>query len=197
MLHFNDQLIIQSFLTYCSVLLVRYCLQELDVDNHSTNLLGYNRGGYNQNRWGTNYRDGGSGGRGGYNRNQQSVGSYNHNRQGSYNKSSSGASGGYSQSQVPGQGLHYPRISLWIQQDLNLLLACCFPFFFCSLSLTIKATIRATARATTTKDTTMATTVSTQDTARATVKLQRPQDRPTTSSSRATISSTSRWDHQR
>ncbi|XP_067261799.1 heterogeneous nuclear ribonucleoprotein U-like protein 1 isoform X1 [Chanodichthys erythropterus] len=60
---------------------------------------GYNRGGYNQNRWGTNYRDGGSGGRGGYNRNQQSGGSYNHNRQGSYNKSSSGASGGYSQSQ--------------------------------------------------------------------------------------------------
>ncbi|XP_052411551.1 heterogeneous nuclear ribonucleoprotein U-like protein 1 [Carassius gibelio] len=60
---------------------------------------GYNRGGYNQNRWGNNHRDGGSGGRGGYSRNQQSGGSYNHNRQGSYNKSVSGSSGGYSQSQ--------------------------------------------------------------------------------------------------
>ncbi|CAM4535528.1 unnamed protein product [Leuciscus chuanchicus] len=68
---------------------------------------GYNRGGYSQNRWGSNYRDGGSGGRGGggggggggYNRNQQSGSSYNHNRQGSYNKSSSAASGGYNQSQ--------------------------------------------------------------------------------------------------
>ncbi|KAF5898338.1 heterogeneous nuclear ribonucleoprotein U-like protein 1 [Clarias magur] len=57
----------------------------------------YNRGGYNQNRWGNNYRD--SGPRGGYNRNQQSGGSYNHNRQGSYNKGGSGGSGSYSQSQ--------------------------------------------------------------------------------------------------
>uniref|UniRef100_A0A8C2HAN6 Heterogeneous nuclear ribonucleoprotein U like 1 n=1 Tax=Cyprinus carpio TaxID=7962 RepID=A0A8C2HAN6_CYPCA len=63
---------------------------------------GYNRGGYNQNRWGNNYRDGGSGGRGGYNRSQQSGGSYNHNRQGSYNKSGSGSS--YSQSQSYNQG---------------------------------------------------------------------------------------------
>ncbi|XP_036435766.1 heterogeneous nuclear ribonucleoprotein U-like protein 1 [Colossoma macropomum] len=58
---------------------------------------GYSRGGYNQNRWGNNYRD--SGGRGGYNRSQQQGGSYNHNRQGSYNKGGSGASGSYSQSQ--------------------------------------------------------------------------------------------------
>ncbi|XP_016117447.1 integumentary mucin C.1-like [Sinocyclocheilus grahami] len=60
-----------------------------------------------------------------------------------------------------------------------------------SLRLTIKATTKATTRATTTKGTTMATTVNTQDTARATVKLPLPQDRPTTSSSRATINSTS------
>ncbi|XP_041947217.1 heterogeneous nuclear ribonucleoprotein U-like protein 1 isoform X2 [Alosa sapidissima] len=70
---------------------------------------GYNRGGggYNQNRWGNNYRDGGSGGRGSYNRNQQSGGGggggggggYNHNRQGSYNKGSTVSTGGYSQSQ--------------------------------------------------------------------------------------------------
>uniref|UniRef100_A0A3B4T3L5 Heteroous nuclear ribonucleoprotein U like 1 n=1 Tax=Seriola dumerili TaxID=41447 RepID=A0A3B4T3L5_SERDU len=38
---------------------------------------GYNRGSYNQNRWGNSYRDGGSDARGGYNRNQQSGGSYN------------------------------------------------------------------------------------------------------------------------
>uniref|UniRef100_A0AAR2M5N1 SAP domain-containing protein n=1 Tax=Pygocentrus nattereri TaxID=42514 RepID=A0AAR2M5N1_PYGNA len=60
---------------------------------------GYSRGGYSQNRWGNNYRD--SGARGGYNRNQQQGGSYNHNRQGSYSKGGSGASGSYSQSQVP------------------------------------------------------------------------------------------------
>ncbi|KAL6463449.1 hypothetical protein MHYP_G00278400 [Metynnis hypsauchen] len=58
---------------------------------------GYSRGGYSQNRWGNNYRD--SGARGGYNRNQQQGGSYNHSRQGSYSKGSSGASGSYSQSQ--------------------------------------------------------------------------------------------------
>ncbi|KAL7834528.1 hypothetical protein SRHO_G00287750 [Serrasalmus rhombeus] len=58
---------------------------------------GYSRGGYSQNRWGNNYRD--SGARGGYNRTQQQGGSYNHNRQGSYNKGGSGASGSYSQSQ--------------------------------------------------------------------------------------------------
>ncbi|XP_017541534.1 heterogeneous nuclear ribonucleoprotein U-like protein 1 isoform X2 [Pygocentrus nattereri] len=58
---------------------------------------GYSRGGYSQNRWGNNYRD--SGARGGYNRNQQQGGSYNHNRQGSYSKGGSGASGSYSQSQ--------------------------------------------------------------------------------------------------
>lgn len=64
-------------------------------------VTGYNRGGYNQNRWGNNYRDGGSGGRGNYNRNQPSGGGgYNQHRQGSYNKGSSGSSGGYSQSQV-------------------------------------------------------------------------------------------------
>ncbi|KAK2912989.1 heterogeneous nuclear ribonucleoprotein U-like protein 1 [Channa argus] len=51
---------------------------------------GYNRGGYNQSRWGNSYRDGGSDARGGYNRNQQSGGSYN--RPVPYNK------GGYNQS---------------------------------------------------------------------------------------------------
>uniref|UniRef100_A0AAR2LBQ2 Uncharacterized protein n=1 Tax=Pygocentrus nattereri TaxID=42514 RepID=A0AAR2LBQ2_PYGNA len=61
--------------------------------------IGAVRGGYSQNRWGNNYRD--SGARGGYNRNQQQGGSYNHNRQGSYSKGGSGASGSYSQSQVP------------------------------------------------------------------------------------------------
>uniref|UniRef100_A0A7N9ATK3 Heterogeneous nuclear ribonucleoprotein U-like 1 n=1 Tax=Mastacembelus armatus TaxID=205130 RepID=A0A7N9ATK3_9TELE len=50
---------------------------------------GYNRGSYNQNRWGNSYRDGGSDVRGGYNRNQHSAGSYN--RPAPYNK------GGYSQ----------------------------------------------------------------------------------------------------
>lgn len=69
--------------------------------------VGYSRGGYNQNRWGSSYRD--SGGRGGYNRNQQPGGSYNHNRQGSYNKGSPGGGGGggssYSQSQVPEQSM--------------------------------------------------------------------------------------------
>uniref|UniRef100_A0A8C5EMX1 Uncharacterized protein n=1 Tax=Gouania willdenowi TaxID=441366 RepID=A0A8C5EMX1_GOUWI len=50
---------------------------------------GYNRGSYNQNRWGNNYRDGGSDSRGAYNRSQQSGGSYN--RPAPYNK------GGYSQ----------------------------------------------------------------------------------------------------
>uniref|UniRef100_A0AAQ5ZRQ8 Uncharacterized protein n=1 Tax=Amphiprion ocellaris TaxID=80972 RepID=A0AAQ5ZRQ8_AMPOC len=50
---------------------------------------GYNRGSYNQNRWGNSYRDGGSDTRGGYNRSQQSGGSYN--RPSPYNK------GGYNQ----------------------------------------------------------------------------------------------------
>ncbi|XP_058238597.1 heterogeneous nuclear ribonucleoprotein U-like protein 1 isoform X2 [Hemibagrus wyckioides] len=57
----------------------------------------YNRGGFNQNRWGNNYRDSGSWG--GYNRSQQPGGSYNHSRQSSYNKGGSGSSGSYSQSQ--------------------------------------------------------------------------------------------------
>uniref|UniRef100_A0A8C7U6P2 SAP domain-containing protein n=1 Tax=Oncorhynchus mykiss TaxID=8022 RepID=A0A8C7U6P2_ONCMY len=57
---------------------------------------GYNRGGYQQNRWGGN-RDGAAGGQHGYNRNQQSGGSYNQHRQGQYNK---GATGSYSQGQV-------------------------------------------------------------------------------------------------
>ncbi|KAK3508762.1 hypothetical protein QTP70_004239 [Hemibagrus guttatus] len=56
----------------------------------------YNRGGFNQNRWGNNYRDSGWGG---YNRSQQPGGSYNHSRQISYNKGGSGSSGSYSQSQ--------------------------------------------------------------------------------------------------
>uniref|UniRef100_A0A4W4G2G6 SAP domain-containing protein n=1 Tax=Electrophorus electricus TaxID=8005 RepID=A0A4W4G2G6_ELEEL len=53
---------------------------------------GYNRGGYNQNRWGGNYRDNSS--RGGYNRNQHYGGGYNGNHQGSYNKD------GYSQASI-------------------------------------------------------------------------------------------------
>lgn len=43
-------------------------------------VAGYNRGSYNQNRWGSSYssyRDGGSDPRSGYNRSQQSGGSYN------------------------------------------------------------------------------------------------------------------------
>uniref|UniRef100_A0A8C2XNE2 Heteroous nuclear ribonucleoprotein U like 1 n=1 Tax=Cyclopterus lumpus TaxID=8103 RepID=A0A8C2XNE2_CYCLU len=50
---------------------------------------GYNRGSYNQNRWGSSYRDGGGDARGSYNRSQQSGGSYN--RPASYSK------GAYSQ----------------------------------------------------------------------------------------------------
>uniref|UniRef100_A0A3P8QP81 Uncharacterized protein n=1 Tax=Astatotilapia calliptera TaxID=8154 RepID=A0A3P8QP81_ASTCA len=50
---------------------------------------GYNRGSYNQNRWGNSYRDGGSDARSGYNRSQQSGGSYR--TAPSYNK------GGYNQ----------------------------------------------------------------------------------------------------
>ncbi|XP_022059876.1 heterogeneous nuclear ribonucleoprotein U-like protein 1 [Acanthochromis polyacanthus] len=55
---------------------------------------GYNRGSYNQNRWGNSYRDGGSDTRGGYNRSQQSGGSYN--RPAPYNK------GGYNQAYSQG-----------------------------------------------------------------------------------------------
>ncbi|XP_035535337.1 heterogeneous nuclear ribonucleoprotein U-like protein 1 [Morone saxatilis] len=55
---------------------------------------GYNRGSYNQNRWGNSYRDGGSEARSGYNRSQQSGGSYN--RPAPYNKG--GYNQGYSQS---------------------------------------------------------------------------------------------------
>ncbi|XP_045929069.1 heterogeneous nuclear ribonucleoprotein U-like protein 1 [Micropterus dolomieu] len=59
----------------------------------------YNRGGYNQSRWGNSYRDGGSDARGGgYNRNQQSGGSYN--RPAPYSKGA--YSQGYSQSYNPG-----------------------------------------------------------------------------------------------
>ncbi|XP_062844385.1 heterogeneous nuclear ribonucleoprotein U-like protein 1 [Trichomycterus rosablanca] len=66
---------------------------------------GFNRGGYNQNRWGNNYRD--SGNRGGYNRTQQSGGSFNHSRQGSYNKGGSGAGSSYNQSQPQNYGQGY------------------------------------------------------------------------------------------
>ncbi|XP_030007346.1 heterogeneous nuclear ribonucleoprotein U-like protein 1 [Sphaeramia orbicularis] len=38
---------------------------------------GYNRGSYNQNRWGSSYRDGGSDSRSGYNRNPPATGTYN------------------------------------------------------------------------------------------------------------------------
>ncbi|XP_060903092.1 heterogeneous nuclear ribonucleoprotein U-like protein 1 [Labrus mixtus] len=59
---------------------------------------GYNRGSYNQSRWGSSYREGGSDSRGGYNRSQPSAGSYN--RPAPYNK------GGYNQgySQTYSQG---------------------------------------------------------------------------------------------
>ncbi|XP_041850279.1 heterogeneous nuclear ribonucleoprotein U-like protein 1 [Melanotaenia boesemani] len=59
---------------------------------------GYNRGSYNQNRWGNSYRDGGSDSRGGYNRSQSSGGSYN--RPAPYNKG--GYNQGYSQSYSQG-----------------------------------------------------------------------------------------------
>ncbi|XP_060768561.1 heterogeneous nuclear ribonucleoprotein U-like protein 1 [Neoarius graeffei] len=69
----------------------------------------YNRGGYNQNRWGNNYRD--PGGRGSYNRSPQSGGSYTHNRQGSYNKGSSGSSGSYTPSQPQNYNQGYTQSS--------------------------------------------------------------------------------------
>uniref|UniRef100_A0A671XNZ7 Heteroous nuclear ribonucleoprotein U like 1 n=1 Tax=Sparus aurata TaxID=8175 RepID=A0A671XNZ7_SPAAU len=51
---------------------------------------GYNRGSYNQNRWGNSYRDGGSDSRSsGYNRSQQSGGTYNRSApysKGAYNQ---------------------------------------------------------------------------------------------------------------
>lgn len=53
------------------------------------NLVGYSRGGYNQNRWGSNYRDSGPDSRSGYNRSQPSGGSYNrppHYSKGGYNQ---------------------------------------------------------------------------------------------------------------
>ncbi|XP_036981052.1 heterogeneous nuclear ribonucleoprotein U-like protein 1 [Acanthopagrus latus] len=60
---------------------------------------GYNRGSYNQNRWGNSYRDGGSDSRsGGYNRSQQSGGSYN--RSAPYSKG--GYNQGYNQSYSQG-----------------------------------------------------------------------------------------------
>uniref|UniRef100_A0A3P8T8S6 Heteroous nuclear ribonucleoprotein U like 1 n=1 Tax=Amphiprion percula TaxID=161767 RepID=A0A3P8T8S6_AMPPE len=81
---------------------------------------GYNRGSYNQNRWGNSYRDGGSDTRGGYNRSQQSGGSYN--RPAPYNKGgyNQGYSQGYSQgsynqnyysnySQYPGYSQSYSQ----------------------------------------------------------------------------------------
>jgi len=49
---------------------------------------GYNRGSYNQNRWGSSYRDGGSDTRGGYNRSQQTT---------SYNRPAPYSKGGYNQ----------------------------------------------------------------------------------------------------
>lgn len=60
---------------------------------------GYNRGSYNQNRWGNNYRDGGSDARGSYNRSQQPAATYN--RPASYSK------GGYSQGYSPSYNQGY------------------------------------------------------------------------------------------
>uniref|UniRef100_A0A8C6M6S5 Heteroous nuclear ribonucleoprotein U like 1 n=1 Tax=Nothobranchius furzeri TaxID=105023 RepID=A0A8C6M6S5_NOTFU len=60
---------------------------------------GYNRGSYNQNRWGNNYHDGGSDSRGGYNRSQPSGGNYS--RPSSYNK------GGYNQVEIQGYSQSY------------------------------------------------------------------------------------------
>uniref|UniRef100_A0A8C6SEQ4 Heterogeneous nuclear ribonucleoprotein U like 1 n=1 Tax=Neogobius melanostomus TaxID=47308 RepID=A0A8C6SEQ4_9GOBI len=64
---------------------------------------GYNRGGYNQNRWGNNYRDTPDA-RSGYNRNQPPSGGYNY-RPAPYNK------GGYSQ--VVHLFSHYHGDALW------------------------------------------------------------------------------------
>uniref|UniRef100_A0A6Q2YKG5 Uncharacterized protein n=1 Tax=Esox lucius TaxID=8010 RepID=A0A6Q2YKG5_ESOLU len=57
---------------------------------------GFNRGGFQHNRWGGN-RDGASGGQRGYNRSQPTGGNYSQHRQGQYNK---GSTGSYSQGQV-------------------------------------------------------------------------------------------------
>uniref|UniRef100_A0A6Q2Z8G7 Uncharacterized protein n=1 Tax=Esox lucius TaxID=8010 RepID=A0A6Q2Z8G7_ESOLU len=50
---------------------------------------GFNRGGFQHNRWGGN-RDGASGGQRGYNRSQPTGGNYSQHRQGQYNKGSTG-----------------------------------------------------------------------------------------------------------
>uniref|UniRef100_A0A6Q2X3W6 Uncharacterized protein n=1 Tax=Esox lucius TaxID=8010 RepID=A0A6Q2X3W6_ESOLU len=51
---------------------------------------GFNRGGFQHNRWGGN-RDGASGGQRGYNRSQPTGGNYSQHRQGQYNKGSTGS----------------------------------------------------------------------------------------------------------
>uniref|UniRef100_A0A671XNT9 Heteroous nuclear ribonucleoprotein U like 1 n=1 Tax=Sparus aurata TaxID=8175 RepID=A0A671XNT9_SPAAU len=83
---------------------------------------GYNRGSYNQNRWGNSYRDGGSDSRSsGYNRSQQSGGTYNRSApysKGAYNQGYSQSYGqGYNQgsynqnyySQYPGYSQSYSQ----------------------------------------------------------------------------------------
>ncbi|TNN66601.1 Heterogeneous nuclear ribonucleoprotein U-like protein 1 [Liparis tanakae] len=63
--------------------------QGKDVPDHAVLEMkaSYNRGSYNQNRWGSSYRDGGSDTRGSYNRSQPSSGS-SYNRPAAYNKGS-------------------------------------------------------------------------------------------------------------
>ncbi|XP_042269741.1 heterogeneous nuclear ribonucleoprotein U-like protein 1 [Thunnus maccoyii] len=86
---------------------------------------GYNRGSYNQNRWGSSYRDGGSDARGGYNRSQQSAsynrpapyskGGYNQGYGQSYNQGGYNQGSGYNQnyysnySQYPGYSQSYSQ----------------------------------------------------------------------------------------
>uniref|UniRef100_A0A8C6SFQ0 Heterogeneous nuclear ribonucleoprotein U like 1 n=1 Tax=Neogobius melanostomus TaxID=47308 RepID=A0A8C6SFQ0_9GOBI len=73
------------------------------------NFQRYNRGGYNQNRWGNNYRDTPDA-RSGYNRNQPPSGGYNY-RPAPYNK------GGYSQ--VVHLFSHYHGDALWRNYGQN------------------------------------------------------------------------------
>uniref|UniRef100_A0A8C6SJD7 Heterogeneous nuclear ribonucleoprotein U like 1 n=1 Tax=Neogobius melanostomus TaxID=47308 RepID=A0A8C6SJD7_9GOBI len=92
---------------------------------------GYNRGGYNQNRWGNNYRDTPDA-RSGYNRNQPPSGGYNY-RPAPYNK------GGYSQvtsstpqsyTQQQPQAQQPPQQQQSYNQQYQQVCAPCFPVFF-------------------------------------------------------------------
>ncbi|XP_036005880.1 heterogeneous nuclear ribonucleoprotein U-like protein 1 isoform X1 [Fundulus heteroclitus] len=75
--------------------------QSRSGDGGSSYRGGYNRGSYNQNRWGNNYREGSSDTRGSYNRSQPSGGNYS--RPASYNKGAYSQQG-YNQSYSPSYG---------------------------------------------------------------------------------------------